>query len=92
MTDRASVPDFELPATGAQRFQPSAFHGHPFVLYFYPRDDTPGCTDEGIQFRTLHPEFVTAKVATEVQVSGSGPFVLTYVNAADDPSKRMVKK
>ena len=36
--------------------------------------------------------FVTAKVATEVQVSGSGPFVLTYVNAADDPSKRMVKK
>lgn len=63
MTDRASLPDFELPATGNQRFQLSAFAGHPFVLYFYPRDDTPGCTDEGIQFRDLHPEFVKLKVA-----------------------------
>ncbi len=36
--------------------------------------------------------FVRAKVATEVQVSGLGPFVLTYVNPADDPSKRVVKK
>lgn len=63
MTDRASLPDFELPATGNQRFQLSAFAGHPFVLYFYPRDDTPGCTDEGIQFRDLHPEFVKFKVA-----------------------------
>jgi len=63
MTDRASLPDFELPATGNQRFQLSAFADHPLVLYFYPRDDTPGCTDEGIQFRGLHPEFVRAKVA-----------------------------
>ncbi|MGZ5034208.1 MAG: peroxiredoxin [Usitatibacter sp.] len=63
MTDRASLPDFELPATGNQRFQLSAFAGHPFVLYFYPRDDTPGCTDEGIQFRDLHPEFTRARVA-----------------------------
>jgi thioredoxin-dependent peroxiredoxin len=63
MTDRASLPDFELPATGNQRFQLSAFKGHPFVLYFYPRDDTPGCTDEGLQFRTLHPEFTQARVA-----------------------------
>jgi peroxiredoxin Q/BCP len=63
MTDRASLPDFELPATGNQRFQLSAFAGHPFVLYFYPRDDTPGCTVEGTQFRDLHSEFVRAKVA-----------------------------
>jgi peroxiredoxin Q/BCP len=63
MTDRASLPDFELPATGNQRFQLSAFKGHPFVLYFYPRDDTPGCTDEGLQFRDLHPEFVKLKVS-----------------------------
>src|SRR5690606_38237231 len=63
MTDTAPVPDFELPATGNQRFQLSAFRGHPVVLYFYPRDNTPGCTDEGLQFRDLHPEFVKAGVA-----------------------------
>jgi peroxiredoxin Q/BCP len=55
-----AVPDFELPATGNQRFRLSAFLGHPFLLYFYPRDDTPGCTDEGAQFRDLHGEFVKA--------------------------------
>src|SRR5512144_1619452 len=63
MPERAALPDFELPATGNQRFQLSAFKGHPFVLYFYPRDNTPGCTDEGIQFRDLHPEFVKSKIA-----------------------------
>ena len=62
MTASAPLPDFELPATGSQRFRLSAFKGHPFVLYFYPRDDTPGCTDEGRQFRDLHPKFVNARV------------------------------
>jgi peroxiredoxin Q/BCP len=60
---RSSVlSDFELPATGNQRFALSAFKGHPFILYFYPRDDTPGCTDEGRQFRDLHAKFVNARV------------------------------
>ncbi len=63
MNDRAALPDFELPATGTQRFQLSAFKGHPFVVYFYPRDDTPGCTVEGAQFRDLHDAFLEAKVA-----------------------------
>lgn len=63
MTKRPALPDFELPATGNQRFQLSAFKGHPFVLYFYPRDNTPGCTAEGIQFRDLHPAFVQARTA-----------------------------
>jgi peroxiredoxin Q/BCP len=62
MTDKPVLPDFELPATGNQRFQLSAFKGHPFILYFYPRDDTPGCTDEGRQFRDLHAKFVNARV------------------------------
>ncbi len=61
MSDRAPLPDFELSATGAQRFQLSAFKA-PFVLYFYPKDNTPGCTDEGAQFRDLYPEFRKAKV------------------------------
>ena len=50
MSERPVLPDFELPATGNQRFQLSAYPA-PFVLYFYPRDDTPGCTVEGQDFR-----------------------------------------
>jgi peroxiredoxin Q/BCP len=63
MNERQVLPDFELPATGNQRFQLSAFAGHPFILYFYPKDNTPGCTDEGAQFRGLHGEFVKAGYA-----------------------------
>ncbi len=60
MSERKAIPDFELPATGNQRFQLSAFQGHPLILYFYPKDDTPGCTDESLQFRELHGEFAKA--------------------------------
>lgn len=52
------APDFEIPATGGQGFRLSAMRGSPLVLYFYPKDNTPGCTDEGMQFRDLHGEFV----------------------------------
>lgn len=55
-----ALADFEVPATGGQRFASAAFRGHPYVLYFYPRDDTPGCTIEGAQFRDLHAEFKKA--------------------------------
>ena len=61
MSERPVLPDFELPATGNQRFQLSAYKA-PFVLYFYPRDDTPGCTVEGQAFRDLYPEFLKAGV------------------------------
>lgn len=52
------APDFEIPATGGQTFRLSAMQGSPLVLYFYPKDNTPGCTDQGMQFRDLHGEFV----------------------------------
>lgn len=52
------APDFEIPATGGQTFRLSAMQGSPLVLYFYPKDNTPGCTDQGMQFRDLHSEFV----------------------------------
>lgn len=51
------APDFELPATGGKSFRLSGSKGKPLVLYFYPKDNTPGCTSEGQQFRDLHPEF-----------------------------------
>lgn len=51
------VPDFSAVMTGEQTFRLSDFQGKTVVLYFYPKDNTPGCTTEGIQFRDLHPEF-----------------------------------
>jgi peroxiredoxin Q/BCP len=51
------VPDFALPATSGGTFQLSAHAGKPFVIYFYPKDSTPGCTTEAGQFRDLHGEF-----------------------------------
>lgn len=52
-----SVPDFSLPATGGGSFQFSAHRGKPLVLYFYPKDSTPGCSTEASQFRDLHEQF-----------------------------------
>lgn len=51
------LPDFSLPATGGQTFTLSAQAGKPVVIYFYPKDSTPGCTTEGQNFRDLHAEF-----------------------------------
>ena len=50
------VADFEAESTQGT-FRLSEHAGHPVVLYFYPKDDTPGCTTEGAQFRDLHPKF-----------------------------------
>lgn len=61
MTLDQTASDFELDATGGQRFRLSAMHGAPLVLYFYPKDDTPGCTDEGRQFAALHAEFAARR-------------------------------
>lgn len=52
-----SVPEFELPATGGLNFRLSEHHGKHLILYFYPKDSTPGCTTEGQQFRDLYPQF-----------------------------------
>ena len=51
------VPDFSLPATGNQTFSLSGARGRMLVLYFYPKDNTPGCTTEAQQFRDLHAQF-----------------------------------
>ena len=51
------VPDFELPATGGATVRLSTLRGAPVVLYFYPKDDTPGCTLEGQDFRDHAPAF-----------------------------------
>ena len=55
----ARVKDFEAPSTDGT-FRLSNHAGHAVVLYFYPKDNTPGCTTEGEQFRDLHAQFVKA--------------------------------
>lgn len=52
------VPDFVLPSTANAEFRLSAQRGSVCVIYFYPKDNTPGCTTEAGQFRDLHAEFV----------------------------------
>jgi peroxiredoxin Q/BCP len=59
MIDQA-VNDFTLPATGGQDFSLAAARGKTLILYFYPKDSTPGCTTEAQQFRDLHPAFLAA--------------------------------
>ena len=55
--------DFELPATSNTTFRFSEQRGHPLVIYFYPKDNTPGCTTEGLNFRDLYPQFQKLKCA-----------------------------
>jgi len=56
MLDKA-VPDFSLPSTGTKEFRLSGHLGRAVLIYFYPKDSTPGCTTEAGQFRDLHPDF-----------------------------------
>ena len=54
------VQDFSLPSTSGKTFQLSKQKAKSLVLYFYPKDNTPGCTTEGEQFRDRYEEFKRA--------------------------------
>jgi peroxiredoxin Q/BCP len=56
------VPDFSLASTGGAAWRLKDARGHAVVLYFYPKDNTPGCTLEGQQFSALAPKFEKAGV------------------------------
>ncbi len=58
------VPDFTAAVTGAESISLAALKGKKVVLYFYPKDSTPGCTTEAMQFRDLHGDF--AKAGAEI--------------------------
>ena len=60
LTIGQSAPDFELPRGGGGTLSLSGLRGRPVVLYFYPKDDTSGCTAEAIDFSALKPEFEKA--------------------------------
>ena len=55
-----AVKDFSLPSTGGGTFKFSDQRGKTLVVYFYPKDNTPGCTVEGTDFRDRHKEFAKA--------------------------------
>ena len=54
------IQDFELPSTGDAPFKLSAHRGKNVVVFFYPKDNTPGCTLEGQEFRDLYADFAKA--------------------------------
>ncbi|PIR34759.1 MAG: thioredoxin-dependent thiol peroxidase [Alphaproteobacteria bacterium CG11_big_fil_rev_8_21_14_0_20_44_7] len=60
LKEGVSAPDFNLPSDGNGKISLKALRGKNVVLYFYPKDDTPGCTIEAKDFRDLNEEFAKA--------------------------------
>jgi peroxiredoxin Q/BCP len=54
------APDFELPSDNGEKVKLSSLRGKPVVLYFYPKDDTPGCTTQACGIRDAYGEFERA--------------------------------
>lgn len=59
---QAPAPDFQLAADDGRTYSLAGLKGTRFVLYFYPRDSTPGCTTEACDFRDRHATFLAAKI------------------------------
>lgn len=59
----SDAPEFELPRDGGGSLRLSSLRGTPVVLFFYPKDDTSGCTAEAIDFSALKPQFEKAGAA-----------------------------
>jgi peroxiredoxin Q/BCP len=51
-----TAPDFQMPATGGRTVSLAGYKGKPFILYFYPKADTPGCTKEACAFQEAMPK------------------------------------
>jgi peroxiredoxin Q/BCP len=65
----SAAPDFTLPTDGGGSFQLSAHKGKPVVLFFYPKDDTSGCTAEAVAFTAAKADFDTLGVT----IAGMSP-------------------
>jgi peroxiredoxin Q/BCP len=90
------APDFDL-QTDTGRVSLSALKGRTVVLYFYPKDDTPGCTNEGKDFSALLPRFVEAGAtvigASKDSVKAHAKFRAKYdltVELASDPEGQVI--
>jgi peroxiredoxin Q/BCP len=63
LTEGSKAPAFDLPADGGGRLKLKDFAGKKIVLYFYPKDDTSGCTKEAIDFSAAEKQFAKAGAA-----------------------------
>ena len=66
-----AAPDFELPGEGGGKVKLSDFRGKRVILYFYPKDDTPGCTTQACGFRDAYPQ-IEEKNAVVIGISPDG--------------------
>ena len=73
------LPDFSAPATSGITFSPASVRGKIVVLYFYPKDNTPGCTTEAMNFRDQYDAFEAA-----------GAVVLEALDQAHDAARLAV--
>jgi peroxiredoxin Q/BCP len=89
------APDFELPSDTGEPVKLSNFHGKRVILYFYPKDDTPGCTTQSCSFRDNYP-LIEEKNAVVLGVSPDGvkshqqfktKFNLPFILLADEGHK-----
>src|ERR671918_3001274 len=95
VTEGAPAPDFELPNGDGDTMRLSELRGRPVVLYFYPKDDTPGCTAEACEFRDAYAEFerhgaVVLGVSpdSEARTRGSRPSTAYPSRCSRTPSTR----
>lgn len=93
------APDFTLPADGGEKVKLSTFKGSPVVLYFYPKDDTSGCTKEAIAFSGLKKEFDKLGAAiiglSPDSATSHDKFIAKHdlkVRLAADENKKVVEK
>ena len=99
ISEGTKAPDFTMPATGGRTVSLKELKGKPFVLYFYPRADTPGCTIEACEFRDTVKKFVKKGVTvlgvspdtTKAQSKFKDKFKLNFTLLADD-SKDIANK
>ncbi|MBI1774614.1 MAG: thioredoxin-dependent thiol peroxidase [Proteobacteria bacterium] len=93
------APDFTLPAAGGGEVKLSALKGKKVIVYFYPRDDTPGCTKEACGFRDNRPNFSKAKAEvigiSKDSVASHDKFKKKYelpFTLASDPETKVIER
>jgi len=93
------VADFSSDATGGNKIQLKDLRGQNVVLYFYPKDSTPGCTQEGLDFKDLHSKFRRQKtvilgvsrdsIASHDKFKAKQSFPFELIS---DPDEKLCKK
>ena len=87
------APDFTLPDQNGNRHSLSDYRGKKVVLYFYPKDNTPGCTKQACGFAERYPKFTDkgAVVRTTYLIDEEGKIAKAFdkVKAADNPEQML---